>query len=651
MANYVFKIISNDTELDTFTDEVITLSNNLTGLFDVDKIPSEVSQQILLPASKRNDKFFIYYYNIDVTSPFLFANDEKVPCRIEMGGYIFADGYLQLNAVNLKDNKPYSYSVTIYGLISSLSRDLRTTNLTDLDSLSVYNHTSSLANISSSWDGGLFSGDIIYPLVDYGRGYAYQGALTPGRYGIDTKEGLINIKDFKPAIRTKKVVDYMFEQLGYTYSSSFFAQDMWDDIYTLCDRGKQYPLYQSVDLENYGLIKIKPTSGSTTDITLTGGAWTDLDFDTTENDPSFIVTTPGEFDLPIETTIQGKVKLNVFVTGSDSVSGYPSFALGISDLSNNVSASMQLEEINQYMREIYSQLEKMGERTFTIEETWTTDTTVLLPATYKFRLYYTKNGTSSQNVTVAKDGNTESEIEITSLREAADGRVMQIPLNMPYGENGITCLDFLSGLQKKYNLVIYPSKTQPNHLLIETFNTWYKQGNVVDLTGYIDVGQDIKITPSNTLAVNELEFTDQLGKDYLAKLFNEANNRPYGASYYKDNSNQFSQGKLDIKTTFGVSPLRYIEGTGTTSGSTSVTSYQHGVIYSNSSTFLCYGGGGTFTYLYTDQPGAPGFGDTLYWNSLLTVPFTGYAFIDNLVDPDLQYVQTTTGTIIGTQSC
>ena len=651
MTNYYTKLYANNQLIDQFDDEIITVSNNSTGLFDIDKLPSDFTRQISLPGTKKNNAFFYHYYNIDVDNPFLFNEDEKVECYLDVAGYFLVQGYLQLNDVVLENNRVISYSVTLFGSVSNLSRDLRTTNLTDLDSLSVYNHTSSLANISSSWDGNLFSGDIIYPLVDYGRGYAYQASLPPGKYGIDSEEGLVNIKDFKPAIRTKKVIDYMFSQLGYTYSSSFFDRPMWDDIYTLCDRGQQYPIYESVDLETYGEIKIKPTSGSTTDITLTQGAYTDLDFDTTEYDPSFIVTTPGQFDLPIETTLQGKIKLNMFLTGSSGAAAYPEFILGITDTSNNVSASFALEEINNYLREVYSQLDKSGERTFTLEETWTTNSTILQPQSYKFRLLYNPQGSSLQSVTIAKDGNTESEIEITSLRDSADDRIMQIPLNMPYGESGITCLDFLSGLQKKYNLVIQPSKLIRNHFEIETFNDWYKSGSLVDMTSFIDISQPIKITPANNLAVNELEFGDQLGKDYLAKLFNEANNRPYGTSYYKDNTNQFSQGKVNIKTPFGVSPLRYIDGTGTTSGSSAPTSYQHGVIYSNSSTFLCYGGGGTFTYLYTNSSDTPGFGDTLYWNSLLTIPFTGYAFIDNLIDPDLQVVQTSTGTIVGTQSC
>lgn len=652
MTNYYTKLYAKNQQLDLFDDEIIKISNNSTGLFDIDKLPSDFTRQLTLPGTKKNNAFFFHYYNIDVDNPFLFAQDEKVDCYLDISGYLLVQGYLQLNDVITENNRVVSYSVTLLGSVSNLSRDLRTTNLTDLDSLSVYNHTSSLDNISDSWDGNLFSGDIVYPMVDYGKAIAYQASLTPGQFGIDTPEGLMNIKDFKPAIRTKKVVDYMFEQLGYTYSSSFFARPMWDDIYTLCDRGKQYPLYEGVDLETYGLIKIKPTSGSTSDITLTQYAYTDLDFDTTEYDPSFVVTTPGEFVLPTETSIQGKVKLNIFITGSDTVAAYPEFIMGIADTSGNVSASFALEEINNYLREVSSQLDKTGERTYTLEETWTTGTQILQPQSYKFRLYYQPKVTTAQTVTIAREGNTESQIEITSLRESADQRVMQIPLNMPYGENGITCLDFLKGLQKKFNLVIQPSTSIRNHFIIETFNDWYKSGAVIDMTPFIDISQPIKTTPANTLAVNELEFGDQLGKDYLAKLFDEANNRPYGTTYYKDNSNQFSQGKVDVKTNFGVSPLRYIDGTGTTSGSTAPTSYQHGVIYSNSSTFLCYGGGGTFTYLYTDNPGAPGYGDTLYWNSLLTVPFTGYSYIDNLVSPnELQFVQSTTGTIISTQTC
>jgi len=232
MTNYQFSIYANGVELDLFDDEVVSVSNNVTGLFDIDKLPSDFTRDITIPGSKINNAFFQHAYDIDIEFPFLFQESDKVECYIDVSGYLLTQGYLQLNKINLINNRVESYDITLFGSISNFSRDLRNNNLTDLTSLSTYNHTSTYQNIKDSWDGNLFSGDIVYPLVDYGEGYFYQSAAQPGQYGIDTYEGGLNVKDFKPAIRVKKVVDSIFEQFGYTYTSSFFNEPMWM-IYTL----------------------------------------------------------------------------------------------------------------------------------------------------------------------------------------------------------------------------------------------------------------------------------------------------------------------------------------------------------------------------------------------------------------------------------
>ena len=137
---------------------------------------------------------------------------------------------MQLNKVNVRANKFIeSYDITLYGSLSSFARDINRNFLTDLTSLSQYNHTASYDNITASWSGSLFNGDIVYPLADYGSGYKF----TSGQYeifGMDDQDGGLTVQNFKPAIRVKPVLDAIFEEAGYTYTSSFMAQPMIDDI-------------------------------------------------------------------------------------------------------------------------------------------------------------------------------------------------------------------------------------------------------------------------------------------------------------------------------------------------------------------------------------------------------------------------------------
>jgi hypothetical protein len=184
---------------------------------------------------------------------------------------------------------------------------------------------------------------------------------------------------------------------------------------------------------------------------------------------------------------------------------------------------------------------------------------------YYFQIRQSPNNpppTAQPLVTLDPRGTTKSFIEIREVNQAADGRVMDIPSNMPYGTTGIKQIDFILGLQKKFNLVIYPNNTKPNEFIIETFNEWYKRGEVKDFNKYINLDDKIEVIAANNLAVNKLNFGDTLDQDYISQQFSKAANREYGKTYYIDTTNFYSQGTFEVKTTFASDPLIRIAGTG-----------------------------------------------------------------------------------------
>jgi hypothetical protein len=133
---------------------------------------------------------------------------------------------------------------------------------------------------------------------------------------------------------------------------------------------------------------------------------------------------------------------------------------------------------------------------------------------------------------------------------------------MPKGTAGIKLIDFLTGIQKKFNLVIYPDRTTQNRFIVETFNNWYNRGERKDFNKYINLDENIEVIPANNLAVNELNFGDKLDGDYVSQQFSKGEGRDFGKTYYIDTTNYFSQGKYEVQTTFASSPLLKITGTG-----------------------------------------------------------------------------------------
>ena len=643
---FKFKLIASGSygsqQLDLFDDEDIRLSDNVTGLFDIGVLPSDFSRQITLPGSKTNNKFFEFVYDIAIENPYLFSTNTKVSAYFDFDGIYLASGYIQLNKVNVKANKFIeSYDVTIYGTLSSFGRDINRNFLTDLSSsLSVYNHTSSYNNISASWGGNLFNGDIRYPLADYGSGYQF----TSGQYelfGMDDTNGALSVQNFKPAIRVKPVLDAIFTEAGYTYSSSFMAQPFLDDVYMICNNKLKYPIYKGYDLETYGKIKIGAISGSgMTDVLLPSGSFVTLPWFNTLSDPQGFYNN-GVYSVEKRTNISGVLNLNINVSCSQNnmpgtLSSNGTWQIRL--LESSSSTPVSTRAIQSYIFYFDQLQQSRGSNSVGINTTYELATEFVFDdvpsGSYYFQIRQSPNFPSAVAalpvVTMDPQSTTKSFLEIKEVKQAADGRIMNIPDNMPFGTVGIKQIDFIVGLQKKFNLVIYPNKTKLNEFIIETFNDWYKKGKIKDFNRYINLDKTIEVIPANNLAVNKLNFGDTLDTDYISQQFAKVANREYGKQYYVDTQNYFSQGEFNVKTTFASDPLIRIAGTGI-SGSVSglnpaVTKYSAGYHQFTGET---YPGAACGTPEQIDIYTADGMitqGQIAYYDQYAITPITGYRY-------------------------
>ena len=650
-----FQLVANGEILDLFADEEIKLSDNVTGLFDLGIIPADFTRQITLPGTKKNNAFFEHMYDISIDSPDTFATNIKVPAYLDFGGLYLSQGYLQLNKVSLYQNKFIdSYEVTIFGAVSSFARTINRSYLTDLSNLSVYNHTSSYNNVTSSWSGSLFSGDIVYPLADYGSGYQF----TSGQYelfGMDDQNGALGVQNFKPAIRLKKVWDAIFDYAGYTYSSSFFNEPFLDDVYLLCDNALKYPKYAGIDLETYGKIKVGAISGSgMTDKVLTAGTFTTLPWYNVLSDQQGFYNN-GAYEVKEMTNLKGILNLNINV--SCSVNNMPGTLSAngtwqIRMIETGSSTPYSTQAIQSYIF-FFDQLQ--NSRSGKIDTTYQLATEFKLSSipvgNYYFQIKQSPDSAvaAAPVVTMDPQGTTKSFLQITEVSQAADGRVIDIPSNMPFGTQGIKLIDFLIGVQKKYNLVIYPSKTVRNQFIVESFNNWYNTGRRWDFNKYVNLNDKIEVIPANNLAVNELNFGDSLDTDYVSQQFSKAANREYAKQYYVDTNNFFSQGKFEVKTTLASSPLLKIAGTGL-SGSVSglnptITQYSAGYQHFTSENYAGAACGSPFEFEMFTMDGMISPGQIAYYDQYGITPITGYRYFTYGGGNEVYEINFTTGVI------
>ena len=631
---FIFKLVADDIILDLFSDEDILLSDNVTGLFDLGIVPADFTRQITLPGTKKNNAFFEHVYDISVFNPDTFATNIKVPAYLDFDGLYLAQGYLQLNKVNVIANKFIdSYEVTLFGAVSSFARQVNRSYLTDLTSLSTYNHTSSYTNISSSWNGDLFSGSIVYPLAEYGQRLQFtEGSLN--QFGVDDIDGALSTQDFKPAIKSKIVWDAIFNEAGYTYSSSFIDNGGFDGIYLVCNRALKYPIYENVDLETYGVIRVGAVVGAgMTDVNLPANTFVTLPWYNKLEDPQNFYNN-GAYRVEKSTSLRGILNLNINVScslnnmpGTFSANG--TWQLRLIETGSSTQYSLRaIQSYIQFFDELQQSRSGGINTTYQLQSEFTTEQ--LPVGNYYFQIKQRPNVSTGTLPTVTMDplGTSKSFLQIRKVIQAADNRIMNIPLNMPFGTSGIKQIDFITSIQKKFNLVIYPSKTKVNEFIVEPFNQWYKDGEIKNFNKYINLDERLEVIPANNLAVNELNFGDRLDQDYISQQFSKAANREYGKSYYTDLENFFSQGKFEVKTAVSHAPLLQILGTGV-SGSVQgfnppVTSYQWAMGpqgYSDSND-ACLN---TYYYpiqVYTAEQ-SPYTITTFYTDAALTIQFNG----------------------------
>lgn len=646
---FTFRLLAGDPyqQLDIFEDEDIKMSNNVTGLFDIGVLPSDFTRQITLPGTKVNNAFFEHVYDISIDSPFLFATNIKVPAYFDFDSVYLSQGYLQLNRVNVIANKFIdSYEVTIYGTLSSFGREINRLYLTDLTTLEAFNHTSSYANITSSWAGGLFNGDIVYPWADYGSGWQYTSG--DDFFGVDDGYSGLSVQDYKPAIRVKKVWDAIFEQTGYTYSSSFWQQSWLDDVYMICNNSLKYPEYSGVDLETFGVIKLSAVSGSgMTDLNIPNNTFTTLPWFNELIDPGGFLNN-GAYTVTKKTNLTGVLNLNLNVSSSNGNVPGQFWVRMIDTGSGAVVGESTIVSFNQFFTQV-AQSRPFGN---SINQTYELQSAIPFQAvpvgTYYFQIkineYYVA---ADPTYTLDPGGTTKSYVAINKVNQAADGRVMDIPSNMPYGTSGIKLVDFLMGIQKKFNLVIYADKTKPNQFIVETFNDWYNKGEVKDFNKYINLDEKISVTPANNFAVNQLNFGDTLDQDYISQQFAKGANREYSKIYYTDTTNFFSQGTFEVKTTFASSPLLRMTGTGL-SGSVGglnpqPIAYQlpgqYAISQNTNPSYVC---NGIANYTIYSSTGVLETSAVLYFDAYGVTPLTGYKWILDYNTCELFSINTST---------
>ena len=525
-------------DLDTPSDIDFRIDLSAIENTEIGSIFGIASQVFELPSSKTNDEFFSAAFNVNSTSVKGLKN--SVDCQVLVNGGEIFKGNLILQEVITDGYNNTTYSVEVVNETIDFQTLIQDQYISDLD-FSDYNHTYTMASITSSWTGSLANGDIVYPLVDYGVDSTDSTLPLIELGGVTGKMDSVNTPlktiQFKPAIRAKALIDTMFDSVGYRYSSSFFDSSDFNNIYVLPTSTDKLGI-QSQASQDAGFYVTKTSSQTFTN----SPTFTTLTFEAEQWDPTagfnlatdtFTVQTAGAYAFKLQLNISAPDGTGLDITQKDftvrvKVNGGSTFA-EFYDLIGNTSGIMTFVTpgLNLNAGDTVS-----VDARYVMFSTGTTPSAVISSTSTFFQTVYAPTALIGGNVNMAQQ-----------FEEQAKS------------------LDFLKGIIEMFNLVVEPKKDERKTLVIEPFDTWRDSGVIKDWTTKFDSATKISIKhpiqdqPRNL--IHRLEDDDDALNVFSKQQFDRE--YPYGTNFYTADSD-IAQGDKTIGSFFAPTPTKGIGG-------------------------------------------------------------------------------------------
>ena len=494
--------------VDMFKDESVSLTQSIQNAKDPAKIFTDFSKSFTVPASKVNNKIFKHYYNFDIANGF--DARVKVSSNIELNSLPFRNGFIQLNGVDLKNNKADVYRITFFGETVNL-KDLvgedKLGALGWLDNFTVdYDDTFVRAYLLNGFNktvGGVaYTSAIITPLIthtdrlfyDSTSGHSHSNLNNLYYHSGTGNEHGVLWSQLKYSIRLHLIIKAIEENYKIQFSSDFFsdANSAWHNLYMWMHRKKgnvesgiaPQTFSKVVDNFNIGSLSISDieSDGTTISVDVSSQTSSEVTISTASTNPySVIVHKDGEI-LEQENNLVGNYTVDL---GRVHNGNY--FITLISEFSITFSSVV------------------WGFTQESVSESFTA-TSVLIPSTFSF--YPTQ----------------------------------QLP--------EIKVIDFLTGIFKMFNLTAY---VEDDIIVVKTLDSFYSSGSSYDITKFIDVN---KSSVDVALPYKQIDFEYSDYKTFLASIFNQLNAKQFGELKYKGEEGQNWVGDV-YKVTLPFQKIQY----------------------------------------------------------------------------------------------
>ena len=460
--------------VDTMGDADIAITFSIDDINDITKRRGSFSKTIQLPNSITNAKLFKFAYNVQ---SFVggFQPNKKIRAAMWEDGVQVFSGAMQLLSM-AKTKGQVIYEVGLFSEDISLFQIAENNLLVNTAGVTGMNHTVTAAHVSATWNTN--ASGYVYGLVD---AYGYTDVLTQGWFAVPYwKMG--------PSIYVKKMVDLIFAQVGYRYSSTFLNSTLFNKLVIPYSAGVIPAIVSGSDFF------VANTSGQNFSGTFSGF----LNF-TNESSPyydrgSYWNSTTSTFSAPtVPTRFNVKAKLRFGQITHFSNSTYNYLYL------YNTTTSSTVGGLRGF------QANASGTNTIT----WNDQS---FDPSSNYQILMTGVGSTACNLV------SGSTLEFQCIENPASLGVVDMRSALPAD---VKQSDLLVDLQKMFNLYFMPDAKDPKLLYIEPFKDFYTS-TAVDWSQKADENQEQVLTNGDPNQYKSLIFKYKDMGDYLSKTYNSS---------------------------------------------------------------------------------------------------------------------------------
>ena len=533
-------------KLDQQKDESVEINSSVLDISDITRNTGDYTKTFTVPASKSNNKIFKHWYDANIDNSF--DARIKVDGEIHLDGILFKIGRFRLTKVNVKKNKPESYTINFFGNLVNLKDTIGKDELKDLD-LSYFNHSYNsdkvkqglgTTGVTSNLNGNTITNrDIIYNL------------LAKKQYYIDTSnpntadEKTRNISflggddtgvvwnDLRPSIRILKLIEAIENKYNsddyenpVVFSRDFFGTTEFNELYMWLNPSEN-----------------KEPGGDSQIINWDGG---DFNFINAAN--------IGSYTFPYHNAYTRVI-----------------FELRISPEALFLNINY---EVILYINGNQHSVTPLSGNSFTNFVIFTTEEQLTIDAYWEIKTseYFQYQATLYQSRLIGFTQRLPPQATTTASIQTIESNFI-VSEEVPK----INILEFLKGLFNMFKLVLIPQ--DDGTLYVDSLDSYYSKGILRDVTRYIDF-EKYDVNRGELLNRINLKYSDP--KTIVAMQFKNNNDRGYGDSQLtlKDENGKILDGKpLDFTLPFEQIVYERLPNL----ANNEITNYQYGAIIDESS--------------------------------------------------------------------